>query len=160
MRISEWIWTVTSIANWSWHPHQPASVVKNTKPQSMFHKDATSTKLEEKMCGLSALPQQPNSRIAGRSWRQLHSSPKQPWSCSLWTLRRRRERSMEGVEKEGSDGEVLVIGFFFFPLFIEGFRPQWCICTINHARDTPFWSGTLVIYFFNVFFLFFLILLF
>ena len=32
--------TVICTANWSWHPHQPASVVKKTKPQSMFHKDA------------------------------------------------------------------------------------------------------------------------
>ena len=25
----------------------------------------------------------------------------------------------------------------------EGFQPQWCISTIYHAWDTPFWSGTL-----------------
>ena len=28
---------------------------------------------------------------------------------------------------------------------IEGFRPEWCICTICHCRDTPFWSETLYI---------------
>ena len=26
---------------------------------------------------------------------------------------------------------------------IEGFKPEWCITTIYHAWDTPFWSGTL-----------------
>ena len=26
---------------------------------------------------------------------------------------------------------------------IKGFRPEWCISTIYHAWDTPFWSGTL-----------------
>ena len=40
----------------SWHPHHPTSVVKKTRPQSMFHKDAPFTKLQEKMYGLSALP--------------------------------------------------------------------------------------------------------
>ena len=81
----------TSTANWSWHPHQPAPVAKKTIPQSMFYKDAPFTKLQEKMCGLSALPWRPNSTVAGRSWRrQRHSSPKRPWSCSLRTPRRRR----------------------------------------------------------------------
>ena len=28
-------------------------------------------------------------------------------------------------------------------LHIEGFQPEWCISTIYHAWDTPFWSGTL-----------------
>ena len=28
-------------------------------------------------------------------------------------------------------------------LNIEGSRPEWCISTIYHAWDTPFWSGTL-----------------
>ena len=28
-------------------------------------------------------------------------------------------------------------------LYIEGFRPEWCISTIYRAWDTPFWSGTL-----------------
>ena len=32
------------------------SVVKKTRPQSMFYKDASSTKLQEKMSNLSALP--------------------------------------------------------------------------------------------------------
>ena len=27
----------------------------------------------------------------------------------------------------------------------EGFRPNWCVSTIYHAWDTPFWSGTLEI---------------
>ena len=31
-------------------------------------------------------------------------------------------------------------------IYIEGFRPEWCISTIYHAWDTPFWSGTLDIY--------------
>ena len=26
---------------------------------------------------------------------------------------------------------------------IEGFQPEWCISTIYHALDIPFWSGTL-----------------
>ena len=29
---------------------------------------------------------------------------------------------------------------------IEGFQPEWCISTIYHALDKPFWSGTLDIY--------------
>ena len=28
-------------------------------------------------------------------------------------------------------------------LHIEGSRPEWCISTIYHAWDAPFWSGTL-----------------
>ena len=27
--------------------------------------------------------------------------------------------------------------------YIEGSRPEWCISTVYHAWDTPFWSGTL-----------------
>ena len=57
-------------ANWSWHPHQPAPVVKKNKPQSTFYTDAPFTKLQEKMCGLSALPWRPNSTAANRSWRR------------------------------------------------------------------------------------------
>ena len=34
-----------------------------TNPQSMFYKAAPFTKLQEKMCGLSALPWQPNSML-------------------------------------------------------------------------------------------------
>ena len=34
-------------------------------------------------------------------------------------------------------------GCLHVPLCIEGFRPEWCISTIYHAWDTPFWSGTL-----------------
>ena len=26
---------------------------------------------------------------------------------------------------------------------IEGFRPEWCVSSIYHAWETPFWSGTL-----------------
>ena len=76
-------WTVkilTCTANWSWHPHKPASVVKKTKPQSMFYKEASFTKLREKMCGLSALPWWQNSTAASRSWRRqlnLLSGPDQ-----------------------------------------------------------------------------------
>ena len=85
-------WTVICTANWSWHPHQFAPVVKKTKPQSMFYKDAPFTKLQE-MCGLSALPWRPNSTAASRSWRGWHhSSPKRPWSCSLLTPRRRLQK--------------------------------------------------------------------
>ena len=83
-------WTVLCTANWSWHPHQPAPVVKKNKPQSMFYKDAPFTKLQEKTRGLSALPWQPNSTAANRSWRRgHHSSPERPWSCRLRTPRRR-----------------------------------------------------------------------
>ena len=83
-------WTIICTRNWSWHLHQPASLVKKTKPQSMFYKDAPITKLQVKMCGLSALPWWPNSKAASRSWRRrLHSSLRWPWSCSLQTPRRR-----------------------------------------------------------------------
>ena len=88
-------WTVICMANWSWHPHphQPAPVVKKTKPQSMFYKAVPFATLQEKMCGLSALPWRPNSTAASRSWRRWrHSPPEQPWSCRLWTPRRRRRR--------------------------------------------------------------------
>ena len=27
-------------------------------------------------------------------------------------------------------------------LYFKGFRPEWCISTIYHAWDAPFWSGT------------------
>ena len=88
-------WTVICTANWSWHPHQPAPVVKKNKPQSTFYKDAPFTKLQEKTCGLSALPWWPNSTAANRSWRRRHhSSPKRPWSCRLRTPRRRKDSSM------------------------------------------------------------------
>ena len=84
-------WTVIRTVNWSWHPRQPAPVVKKNKPQSTFYKDATFTKLQEKMCGLSALPWRPNSMAANRSWRRWHhSSPERPWSCRLRMPRRRR----------------------------------------------------------------------
>ena len=33
----------------------------------------------------------------------------------------------------------IVLGLAYF----EGSRPEWCISTIYHAWDTPFWSGTL-----------------
>ena len=85
-------WTVICTVNWSWHPHQPAPVVKKNKPQSTFYKDAPFTKLQEKMCGLSALPWWPNSTAANRSWRRRnHSSPDWPWSCRLRTPRREEE---------------------------------------------------------------------
>ena len=38
-------WTVICTKSWSWHPHQPAPVVKKTRLQSMFCKDAHFTKL-------------------------------------------------------------------------------------------------------------------
>ena len=85
-------WTVICTANWSWHPHQSTPVVKKTRPQSMFYKDAPFTKLQEETCGLSARPWRPNSTAVSRSWRrQRHSSPERPWSCSLRTPRRRRK---------------------------------------------------------------------
>ena len=31
-------------------------------------------------------------------------------------------------------------------LYIEGFRPEWCISSMIYSRDTPFWSGTLDIF--------------
>ena len=37
-------------------PQMPAPVAKKIKPQSTFYKDAPFTKLQEKTCGLSALP--------------------------------------------------------------------------------------------------------
>ena len=84
-------WTVRCPANWSWHPDQPAPVVEKNKPQSTFYKDVPSTKLQEKTCGLSALPWRPNSTAANRNWeRRRHSSPERPWSCRLRTPRRRR----------------------------------------------------------------------
>ena len=59
--------------------------------QNMFYKDAPFTKLQEKTCGLSALPWRPNSTATNRSWRRRHhSSPERPWSCRLRTPRRRR----------------------------------------------------------------------
>ena len=83
-------WTVICTASWSWHPHQPAPVVKMTRLQSMFYKDAHFTKLQEKMCGLSAVPWQPNSMAASKSWRRwLTSSLKRPQSWSLQMPRRR-----------------------------------------------------------------------
>ena len=86
-------WTVICMANWSWHSHQPVPVVKKTKPQSMFYKDTSFTKLQEKMCGLSALLWWPDSTAASRSWRRRHhSSPKRP--CSLRAPRRRRRPDM------------------------------------------------------------------
>ena len=36
-------------------------------------------------------------------------------------------------------------------LHIEGFRPEWCISTIYHALDTPFWLETLDMWPFNHF---------
>ena len=33
--------------------------------------------------------------------------------------------------------------FSYVRLHIEGSRPEWCISTIYHACDTPFWLGTL-----------------
>ena len=91
-------------ANRSWHPHQLAPVVKKTKLRSTFYKDATFSKLQEKMCGLSALPWRPNSTAANRSWRRrLHSSPERPWSCSPRTPRRRRKTEMM---RPGSDARV------------------------------------------------------
>ena len=89
-------WTVICTANWSWHSHQPAPVVKKNKPQSTFYKDAPFTKLQEKTCGLSALPWWPNSMAANRSWRRRrHSSPERPWSCRLRTPRRRWRTSKQ-----------------------------------------------------------------
>ena len=30
--------------------------------------------------------------------------------------------------------------------YVEGFRPEWCISTIYHAWDAPFWSWTFIVY--------------
>ena len=61
-------------------------MARKTKTHSMFCKDATFVKLQEKLCGLSALTWRPNSMAASRSWRRrLHSSLQRPWSCSLRT---------------------------------------------------------------------------
>ena len=88
-------WTAICTANWSWHPHQPAPVVKKNKQQSTFYKDAPFTKLQEKTHGLSALPWQPNSMAANRSWRRwIHSSPEWPWSRRLRMPRRRRRTGL------------------------------------------------------------------
>ena len=68
--------SVICTISWSWHSHQPAPMVKKTKPQGMFFKDAPFTKLQEKMCDLSALPWWANTTAANRSWRkQLHLYP-------------------------------------------------------------------------------------
>ena len=85
-------WTVICTTSWSWHPHQPCPVAKNTKPQSMFYIDASFTNLQEEMCGLLAVSWWSNSMAASQSWRRwLHLSPELPWSCSLQTPRRRRK---------------------------------------------------------------------
>ena len=87
-------------ANWSWHPYQPAPVVKKNKPQSTLYKDAPFTKLQEKTCGLAALPWRPNSKAADQTLRLqtgageddiIHlPSGLNSWSCRLWMPRRRR----------------------------------------------------------------------
>ena len=83
--------TVICMANLSWHPRQPAPVVKKNKPQSTFYKDVPFTKIRERTCGLSTLPWRPDSTAANRSWRRRrHSSPERPWSCRLRTPREKR----------------------------------------------------------------------
>ena len=112
--------TVICTANWSWHPHQPAPVVKKNKPQSTFYKDAPFTKLQEKTCGLSALPWRPNSKAANRSWRRgHHSSPERPWSCRLRTPRRKKSTHIlvQGPRQENQglpsplSSELIFIGY-------------------------------------------------
>ena len=49
-------------------------------------------------------------------------------------------------------GHVGFVHFYFseiycdVELYFEGFQPEWCISTIYHCRDTPFWSVTLDLY--------------
>ena len=61
-------------------------------PRSMFCKDASCSKLLEKICGLLALPSWPNSMASSRSWTgwfHLILSPERPWSYSLRMSRRK-----------------------------------------------------------------------
>ena len=76
----------------------------------MFYKDAPFTKLQEKTCGLSALPWRPNSTAASRSWRRrLQSSPERPWSCGLWAPRRSITQSRKRSKtKGGIDPDLLL----------------------------------------------------
>ena len=76
--------------------HRTGGRLFMNKPQSTFYKDAPFTKLQEKTCGLSALPWRPNSTAANRSWRRRrHSFPERPWSCRMRTPRRRRSSGCE-----------------------------------------------------------------
>ena len=36
-----------------------------------------------------------------------------------------------------------ITGDYKSVLYNEGFQSEWCISTINHCRDTPFWLETL-----------------
>ena len=38
---------------------------------------------------------------------------------------------------------ALLTHFSEIDVYIEGSQPEWCISTIYHVWDTPFWSGTL-----------------
>ena len=40
-------------------------------------------------------------------------------------------------------GVVYWVDFYIIVKNMEGFWPEWYASTIYHARDTPFWSGTL-----------------
>ena len=46
---------------------------------------------------------------------------------------------------EGGGAEGGGLGVICQVLEIEVFRPEWYISTIYHARDAPFWLGTLEI---------------
>ena len=37
---------------------------------------------------------------------------------------------------------IIICLFTFCWRYIEGSWPEWCISTLYHAWDTPFWSGT------------------
>ena len=77
----------------SCHPHEPVLVVKETKPQSMFYKDAFIHKATREDVWPVSTPWRPNSTAVNRSWRRrLHSSPELPWSCIVRTQRRKRRR--------------------------------------------------------------------
>ena len=63
--------------------------------------------LQEKMCGLSALPWLPNSTAASRSWRSgRHSSPARPSSCRLRTPRKRRQPGCKAHTSNTSDQKL------------------------------------------------------
>ena len=69
-------WTLMCTASWGWHPHQPAPVVKKTKPHSMLTKDTPFTVLHDKMSALSWRPDSTAANESRRRWLQL--SPEDP----------------------------------------------------------------------------------
>ena len=45
-------------------------------------------------------------------------------------------------DRDRERGRVWLIYKYIY-IYLEGFQPEWCISTIYHAWDTPFWLGTL-----------------